>query len=431
MLITKELFKRKTLSDGSHPVIIRIYHNGVIRRVNTSVYTKDRFWNSAKGCICSRDKDHKIKNEMIDAIYRRVSGKIQNFIDQILDLELDSLISSEKFSKFEPIVHKSCFLDLIDKKIEATLSYNTRKGYEGFRRYFSEKFGKGPEVGSIDQKFTNRYISQLNRDYSFDSPMKQLMISRYNAVINYANECGLRPTPEKLYLPKYNISCGDRNLNLIEVRQIADVFTSTFHSDPKVTQPTTFALGIFLLDIAFQGLAPVDLASLHIGSLKYRVISGPGGEKMQVVYINTRRKKTGRTVTIVSALVGIGRFLEVIIEGKADDDYFLPCFRPNLNYSESQRQNRLANYFNKHAKLLNNAMNRYYQQNNLGTPPHITFYFARHAFCNLMNELDMPRHIIQYLIGHKSTVLERSYLRPISPWEQAKASERLLMQIFT
>lgn len=296
MQISKELFKGKTLSDGSHPVLIRIYHNGVIRRISTSVYIKEKYWNSVRGCISCRDKDYKIKNEMIETLYRRISGSIQSFIDTKLETELDSIISQYKFEKTakdkkvigsdkkEPpkcipnpqpdptYKGQVSFVEMLDKKIEATLSLNTKRGYEGFRRYFVEKFGNGPTIGTIDQKFTNQLLSQLDMDYESRASMKHLMISRYNAVLNYARGCGLIPTSEKICLPRFNISRKDRNLDNDEVSHIMEAFKIAMAKDPKISKPTTMALGLFILDIAFQGLAPVDLASLKVKSMNLRTI---------------------------------------------------------------------------------------------------------------------------------------------------------------
>lgn len=116
--------------------------------------------------------------------------------------------------------------------------------------------------------------------------------------------------------------------------------------------------------------------------------------------------------------------------GKKDDDYLLSCFNPSVCYSASQRQNRLANYFNMMARNLNKAVSKYYRQHNLGESRRITFYFARHAFCNLVDSMDVPRHIIQNMVGHRSSVLEMSYLRPITPWQQAQISHTLLSRYF-
>lgn len=84
MQITKELFKGKVLSDGTYPVMIRIYHNGLVRRVATSVGARERNWDKRKGRLSCRECDYRLKNDHIESVYRRVAGSIQNYIDSNL-----------------------------------------------------------------------------------------------------------------------------------------------------------------------------------------------------------------------------------------------------------------------------------------------------------------------------------------------------------
>lgn len=67
--------------------------------------------------------------------------------------------------------------------------------------------------------------------------------------------------------------------------------------------------------------------------------------------LSTTRKKTGRPVVIVASTIGIEGFIRKLMAGKKDDDYLLSCFNPSVCYSASQRQNRLANYFNMMAEI--------------------------------------------------------------------------------
>lgn len=149
MQITKELFKGKVLSDGTYPVMIRIYHNGLVRRVATSVGARERNWDKRKGRLSCRECDYRLKNDHIESVYRRVAGSIQNYIDSKLETALDSILSDFKTDTcaetseaarrrhnipVQPDTEKECgcFLELIDRKVETAVSLNTRRGYEGF-----------------------------------------------------------------------------------------------------------------------------------------------------------------------------------------------------------------------------------------------------------------------------------------------------------
>lgn len=464
MIIRKELFKEGEQADGCCPVVITINHNGKSRRVGTSLYVKESAWNRTDALINDRERDYLVKNEILESIYRRVAGIIQSFIDRKLDESLDKLLEpfiNEEIcsTNNEPAgtihdtpVHKDselCFVHLVDRKADASVSHNTRRGYEGFRRYVEKRFGTGPEIVNINQDFTNRFVSAIDEDYGNSESMRRFMISRYNAVVNFGRDSGLIPKGVKIALPPYYLLPANRNLTGEEICNVFSAFNEAIKHDPDVRKKGTEALGLFILDIAFQGLAPVDLANLKVKSLnfttlyafeknprryledeRYRREYDLPENRLRVVTLSTTRKKTGRPVVIVASTIGIEGFIRKLMAGKKDDDYLLSCFNPSVCYSASQRQNRLANYFNMMARNLNKAVSKYYRQHNLGENRRITFYFARHAFCNLVDSMDVPRHIIQNMVGHRSSVLEMSYLRPITPWQQAQISHTLLSRYF-
>ena len=464
MVISKELYKKAQRPDGSCPVTICVYHNGKTRRINTSIYIMESSWNPYDGTIKAIASDYKLKNEIIESSYRRISGKIQMMIDTLLDEKLDDLLADSGYhdaSRFLNISENNpdnvskekegevCFLDLIDKKAASSVSHNTRRGYEGFRRYIEKRFGCGPMANHINQDFTNQFVAAIDLDYKDSESMRRYMISRYNAIVNFGRDTGLIPKRLKIALPPYCLLPANRNLSGEEICNVFSAFVEAMSFDPDIKKKETEALGIFVLDIAFQGLAPVDLANLKVKSLNFTVIHATDKNprryledeeyrkmydapqnQIRAVTLSTTRKKTGRPVQIVASTVGIERFIRKLTVGKNMEDYLLSCFDPTFDYSPSQRQNRLANYFNMMARNLNKALGKYYQRHNLGECRRVTFYFARHAFCNLVDSMDVPRHIIQNMVGHRSSVLETSYLRPISLWEQAKISHTLLSRYF-
>lgn len=465
MIISKELYQEAKRPDGSCPVMICVYHNGKTRRVNTSIYINEGFWNPYDGTVRTMASDHKLKNEIIESSYRRISGKIQTMIDTMLDEKLDDLLADSGYHA--PFLEESieedggkdmqqrqdsnegCFLDLIDQKAASSVSHNTRRGYEGFRRYVEKRFGSGPAIACINQDFTNQFVAAIDSDYKDSESMRRYMISRYNAIVNFGRDSGLISKRLKIALPPYYLLPANRNLSGEEICNVFSAFIEAISRDPDIKKKETEALGVFVLDIAFQGLAPVDLANLKVKALSFTVIHAidknprrymedeeyrrmydAPQNRIRAVTLSTTRKKTGRPVHIVASTVGIECFIRKLTEGKNPEDYLLSCFDPTFDYSPSQRQNRLANYFNMMARNLNKALGKYYQRHNLGACRRVTFYFARHAFCNLVDSMDVPRHIIQNMVGHRSSVLETSYLRPISLWEQAKISHTLLSRYF-
>ena len=110
--------------------------------------------------------------------------------------------------------------------------------------------------------------------------------------------------------------------------------------------------------------------------------------------------------------------------GRNSDDYLLPILSDDKPLNERQQMRRIANWFRSRADALNAA---------LATLPsgqrpsgRITYYYARHAYCQSVDKFDIAPHILRRLIGHAPTTLERHYLAPLSLADQLQVSKRLL-----
>lgn len=453
MTISKQIYSAGDNAEQNCPIMIRIQHHGMVKWIPTSVTCDHRHWDSLKLHITEDDPLHRIKNETIEAHYRRVAGKIQDHLDNYISHNLD-IICNSLDDYPDSVLTPSCqindsaetLLSLIDMKIQNISTLNTKRGYRSLKNYFENTYGKGPLLMEIDRMFLSGFDRQLKKDFQLHQPTRHLMLARMRAVLNFARDNGKLPQSVAFKLPKVPFRHNDRNLSESYVKKIFRLYKQNFASDPGFCKHSTFALGIFILDIAFQGLAPVDLASLKVNQIKIRTISPSSLEKVRdnkasvgeyvnsemeqpidVVIIRTARQKTSQHVTVVTALNPIKPIIDHLLEGKEQNDYLIPCFLTEKAYTPEQRQDRLANYFYKLSSHLNKALkDGGIDRDEMGETRRVTFYYARHAFCNLIDGLDVPRYLIQHMIGHRTTVLETNYLRRITPWEQAQLSKAIL-----
>ncbi len=447
MIIAKDLLREEMREDGYCQVVVRVSHNDKLNIVNTAVFAKEEDWDDEICRICDNVSDCKMKNEQIDSIYRRIAGHVQSFIDSLIHDNFEEILTPYYIDD-KKREQKKRFSDLVQLKVDSCVSLNTKRGYESFGRYMMRHKDLNPELKDISREFTNKFVETVDKDYGDCSSMRRFMFSRFNAVISLARECGHISMASRISLPPYSLLPSARNLTDEEISNIFDAFSDRMREDPQIEDYTTYALGLFILDIAFQGLAPVDLANLKVKSLNFKTMHNieknnrryndefyrneydSNHKSLDVVTVSTSRKKTGRPVEIVASVAGIEPFIRKLINGKSPEDYLIDCYETGREYNLSQRQNRLANYFNKIARYFNSGIKEYYRKHELGKSKRITFYFARHAFCNLVDSFDIPRHIIQMMVGHRSSVLETSYLRPITQWEQAEISHKLLTNFF-
>lgn len=453
MTITKQIYSEIDDSLDNYPVMIKIEHHGLVKWIPTSVTCREEHWDNQKCLVSDKDTLHRIKNETIESQFRRVAGKIQDYLDNYLSDNLETICDGfgKPNSTLPAIITKSnnprlTLYNLIESKIDSISTLNTRRGYKSLLNYCKTIYGNVPYADSLDRNFFSEFDARLKKDYQSRQPTRHLMLARMRAVLNYARENGTLPLSVTFKLPKVPLRPRDRNLSETSIRNIFLLYKKLLSSDPELRHSYTFSLGLFVLDIDFQGLAPVDFASLKVNQIKISNLYPPESIKrvthnlpihsfdihnqyrpIEVILIRTSRQKTGQQVTIVASYKPLRHIIDYLMKDKDNNDFLIPCFKADKTYTPEQRQDRLANYFYKISCQINNAMKHAgIDHDEMGEHRRVTFYYARHAFCNLIDGLDVPRYLIQHMIGHRTTVLETNYLRKITPWEQAQLSNAIL-----
>ena len=97
MKVRKELFKSKTLTNGEHPIAIRIHHKKA-KLVMTGVSTKAEYWNKEKLAVKCQDKKYKEKNKIVNDEYLRILQRVTEFDTINRPYDLDLLASHEEIT---------------------------------------------------------------------------------------------------------------------------------------------------------------------------------------------------------------------------------------------------------------------------------------------------------------------------------------------
>lgn len=428
MKIKRLLYQSGNNGDEKLPIVLQITHLEKYLILPTGIECRICDWDSDKSLVAVSDAYHQMKNEEIESQERRLYGRIQTAIDNFMHHNLEAIARDETFDgKLDSVICNSSptIVELIDVKIKSLKRLNTIRGYQSFKNYLLKHGGENYRVTDCTRSFINEFYIKLKEHYGDTSPSVQLMLTRLKSVMNHGFDIGLTDRGLDMRLPPVKHLPQDRSLSKQVIESIFSSLKLQLKKDKTINRPSTMALAIFVLDIALQGIAPVDLASLRISDVKIETM--PESEvpedaiynKEKIVTVALRRRKTGGPVRIIASYRHIASILDPLMANRCKDDFLIPCFSKDKEYSESQRQGRLANYFYRMSILLNETIG-----NNTGRK--ITYYYARHAFCNLVDGLDIPRHIIQLMIGHRSSVLEKHYIRRITPWEQLTISRLVL-----
>ena len=162
-----------------------------------------------------------------------------------------------------------------------------------------------------------------------------------------------------------------------------------------------------------------------LNSTEYREELENNQEERKVVTLTFRRRKTGSEVRIISDYLSISPILEKFMDSKTEDDYLIPCFSAKTQNDEKKEIQCVARFFNKNKTILNDYLSKFCAIWNLDRIENLTYYQARAAFANRVAEMGVSYNLIQKMMGHKQSVLERHYIAPPTDWEQSEVSYRI------
>lgn len=303
---------------------------------------------------------------------------------------------------------------------------NTRRGYEVLRNFLEVNCGDIPLVAETLDKYAHSFAEALQLQYAASPVMRNQLTLGLSGVLTYARRQGWMPEGYRMRLPKLAKVrlTHRRDMDPQQLQALRELASQRIADDPLLTQRETYALAIFELDFAMQGLAPVDLALLRVNMIRELPVQLADGIWHPAYIVETARRKTGVPVRIVMDGLAMAPIMTVLMNGRDGTDYLLPILSDKEPLTERRQMRRIANWFRSRADALNAAISAL----PAGQRPasRITYYFARHAYCQSVDKLDVAPHILRRLIGHASTTLERHYLAPLSLADQLQVSMRLL-----
>lgn len=316
--------------------------------------------------------------------------------------------------------------EAIDGKIHECRRDNTRRGYEVLRNFLDANCGDIPLVAETLDKYAHSFAEALQLQYAASPVMRNQLTLGLSGVLTYARRQGWMPEGYRMRLPKLAkvrvTHC--RDMDPQQFRALRELARRRIADDPLLTQRDTYALALFELDFALQGLAPVDMAMLRVGMIHELPVQMADGTWHPAYIVETERRKTGVPVRIVMDGLAMAPIMTALMNGRNGTDYLLPILFDKEPLTERRQMRRIANWFRSRADALNAALSTL----PAGQRPasRITYYFARHAYCQSVDKLDVAPHILRRLIGHAPTTLERHYLAPLSLADQLQVSMRLL-----
>ena len=453
MKVSIELFNGKKLVKNTFPIVIRLSHKGKNKYKTTGISIKESNWNKTKLRITCRENNYKIKNSVIHQEYMRILNRTTWFEKNNYDYDFDYIVSNNEIESYLPnqLLKKDFnsqnFIDIIEYRIKAYNKQKTRENYTQFLNIFKDLYGDFLDYRYINQFFVDDYRRKLDNSFPTMSNKKNHLLKCFNVCYNYGVANRWILNPYKFVMKRFPYEPKERNLTHEDFTSIINCYKKMI--DANVNWEEYQGLAIFILDIAFQGLSPIDLALIKIGDLQLGTISEDNKDfelylnsrnyrheyntnykELKVIKIRTFRSKTGIYVPIVCEYTSIRPILAFFCKNKTKDDYLLDCFNKDKILVDKQVSNRCAHYFNYKANNLNKILISY--SGTFGKPSidRITYYYARHAFINCLDKIGIEHNLIRKMIGHKKyDTLQNSYISKATDWEQALITDRILNNV--
>lgn len=457
MQIAKVLFTSKKLADGTHPVMIRFQHEKKTKYLSTGFSTSKSYWHKKNGLT---QKSREADNREIDNILLKYQNRLNEILNNGQDPTFEVVMAKTPIQK---ATDGSNFIDVVKEKGKI-VSATTKKLYTRLENELIDMYGSKINIKEINQVWFDKFREKIDKKLSNKNRMKNLMISTLYSSLNfgvkreyveYLKIHDIKKFDEKRNEEKLNLSTNEITKMMMAYKK--DVVLRA----RKLKKNELESIALYMLHLALQGLANVDVASIKCKQLEFKTIYkidvdeerynnnaaykaqiDAEQEKREVVIINNiYRKKTGSRVKIVMDRESIEPLLEIFYYGKDENDYLIPCFNRGDSFNDKEELinandevilgkdrkpktfTKIINcYYTTKTAQINRYMKEFCRIFEMDEIKHITYYMARHQFANRLNDLGISQNLIKKMMGQRTDVLQKSYLVGSTEWEQSEAT---------
>lgn len=387
-------YKSKTLSNGEHPLMIRICKDKKKKYQSLGISINAEYWNF---------KDSQLKEECPD--YARIQLVIDTEIGKIKRKALENRLEGKEFTA-------TTLLEKADKRPVKTvgelylqyiqsLKSENRVRYAGMYEVSYNsflKFNKHLDIpfSDIDNTWLKRYEKWMkSQNYAINTIGTRLRHLR--TIFNQAIDMKLIPTEvypfRSFKLSKVSQRTAKRALSKEDILSIIGYKGS---SALEILAIDVFAFSYFTAGINF-----IDMALLK----SENIIDN------RIVYYRHKTKK--------QIIVPLQTKANEIIEKYRGGTYLFPILS-SFHKTEVQKADRLHKVLSK----VNKYLKRIGEELNLPIP--LTTYVARHSYATVLKRSGVSTSIISESLGHSSERITQVYLDSFGNEQMDEAMKNLL-----
>ena len=385
--ITVVCYKSKTLSNGEHPLMLRICKDGKKKYQSLGVSIKANQWDFVR----ERPKPTCPNKEYILKLILDKQAELQQ---RMLELNTEqkeyttTTLLQDDHKKYELKTVKQFYQELIEQYM-ANEKYGNRLIYKSSYNSINVFTNGNLEIpfSAIDVAWLNKYEKWLRSKGNKETTMS-LMFRTLRSAYNKAIESKCARKSDYPFTD-YRISKFDVST---EKRAIAKADVLKFSTDARPIgkqQYVQLSKDIFIFSYLCGGINFTDIANLT----KDNIIEGK-----RLHYI---RQKTGKLIKLGLSEEALQIIRRYAVESKG---YLFPILNTQLHKTPLQKQNRIHKMLgkvNKNLKLL---------AAQFGVEANLTTYVARHSFASVLKKSGVNIALISETLGHSDLTTTQIYL---------------------
>ncbi len=380
------LYTSKTLSNGEHPVMLRIIKDRKPKYISTGISCTPQLWDEKLDVPKKKHPHYKdakllIAKKKLEA--EKMVYDLENEDKNLSAQEIKGKLKKERVSN--PYLYK--YFDNVIDRFKKSGQIKTSEIYKDTKRNLKYYTGsKEIHFSEIDVSFLNHFEEYLKAQGKGGNTI-YLYLRTLRAVLNKAIKeevCSEKYYPfKKFSLGKYaRIKTEKRAISKEDVDKVIAL-------QPK-TANIILARHIFLFSYYDRGMNFTDMAFL-----KWKDINGD-----RMIYT---RKKTGElfNIKLLEPAIEILKLYKTVDSNK--NDYVFPLLSSEHKTPQSifNRKVKMLREINKNLKAVGKLA---------GVKSELTTYVARHSYATILKKKGISTSIISQALGHQNEKVTQVYL---------------------
>lgn len=406
--LTTVLYTSKTLSDGTHPLMLRLTKNRRIKYISLHLSLDAKFWDFDKGRPKRNCPDKERINALIETKTKELQEQILDFKTNDKEYTLNTLVEKASCK----VVRKTVgdYLNDYITRLLAEKRVGNAKTFQELRTSLT-KFCCSLDFYfiDIDTEWLKHYEQWLRVEKHYSDNSIGIRFRSLRVLYNSAITDGLiRKTDypfDTFKVSRFKEATAKRSLTKEDIRRIMDCEVRTLTKYPKPF--LQLAKDLFLFSYLSCGINLTDI--LHIRHAD--IVDGR-------LVIN--RQKTGKLLSFQLQAAALGIIDKYSQTNHTQQDYVFPVLKRSVHVTAQQQYGRV--------QRTNKRINRYLKLigEHLHLPITLTTYVARHSFATVLKRSGVSTSIISESLGHSSEKITQIYLDSFENSQIDAAMQNLL-----